>query len=120
MTAGIETSATIVDIAFEPNRRGNLDWARVKYSFETHNGRNMSDEMRRFTSEVRHLSPGKQVQVLYAEQWPQINLPLPGFKNTGFIIAMGLLCLAFEVHITLFLVRYWNWRRRAALTAAES
>ena len=37
ITAGIETSATIVDIAFEPNRRGNLDWARVKYSFETHN-----------------------------------------------------------------------------------
>ena len=43
----------------------------------------MSDEMRRFTSEVRHLSPGNQVQVLYAEQWPQINLPRSGLSKYG-------------------------------------
>ena len=86
--------------------------ATVKYQFETRSGEKISDAIRRSPRDVADVARGRRMELLYAEGWPQINLPRPGFRNSGYLTFMFFLCLAFDVHLTLFLIRYWAWRRR--------
>lgn len=121
--SGVETQAVVLDVVLDPPRRRKpSDMATVKYEFETRSGEKISDAIRRFPSEIADLSRGRRVELLYAEGWPQINLPRPGFRNSGYLAFMFFLCLAFDVHLTLFLIRYWAWRRRkrAALQPGQA
>lgn len=120
---GIETRAVVLDVVLDASRRGRPpDMATVRYEFETRSGEKISDELRRPPWEVADVARGRPVELLYAEQWPQINLPRPGFRNSGYLTFMFFLCLALNVHLTLFLIRYWAWRRRksAALRLAQA
>ncbi len=113
---GIETRAVVLDVVLDASRRGKPpDMATVKYEFETRGGEKIADTLRRPPWEVADVARGRPMELLYDEQRPQINLPRPGFRNTGYLTFMFVLCLAFDVHLTLFLTRYWAWRRRKAL-----
>lgn len=112
---GVETQATVVDIVRDPPTwRGPSELATLRYTFETRSGEKVSDEIRRAPWEFAGLGRGSRMELLYAEQWPQINLPRPGFRNSGLLAFMFFLGLAFCVHIILFLIRYRAWLKRPA------
>ena len=111
--AGIETQAAVLDVVLDPpTRRGSSEWATVKYVFQAGNGESISDSIRRPPWEAADVVPGKRIELLYAEQFPRINLPRIGFRNSGYLAFLGLLSLAFSVHFALFLMKYRTWRRR--------
>lgn len=110
---GVETQAVVLDVALDPpTRRGSSEWATVKYAFQARDGKSISESIRRPPWEVADVMPGKPIELLYAEHWPSINLPRIGFRNSGYLAFLGLLGLAFVVHLVLFLMKYRAWRRR--------
>jgi hypothetical protein len=112
---GIETQATVVGIVFDPpTRRGTSNWATLDYAFETPSGKKISDTIRREPWQFKGLARGRPVELLYAEQWPEVNLPRVGFENSGYLAFNCFLGLAFSLHVLLFLMRYWGWRKRMA------
>ena len=72
-------------------------------------GKAFSKSIRRPPWEVADVVPGKRIELLYAEQFPWINLPRIGFRNSGYLAFLGLLGLAFVVHLILFLMKYRAW-----------
>ena len=118
---GIETRAVVLDVVLDASRRGKPpDMATVSYQFETRRGEKISDTFRRPPWEVADVARGRPMELLYAEQRPQINLPRPGFRNSRYLTFMFFLLLAFNLHLALFLGRYWGWRRRKALEVARA
>jgi hypothetical protein len=96
----------------QPNYRGRVEQARVTYRFTTARGEVITDQMRREIWSVKGLRRGQTIEVLYAEGRPRLNLPRPGFANSGYLIYMSVLCAAMAIHLSLFLRRYLTWRRR--------
>jgi hypothetical protein len=112
---GIETQATVVSIVFDPpTRRGTSNLATLDYAFETHRGETISDTIRREPWQFKGLARGSRMELLYVEHWPEVNLPRVGFENSGYLAFNCFLGLAFSLHVLLFLMRYWGWRKRAA------
>ena len=108
---GIETQAVVDDLVHDtPTRRGTSDWATLLYSFESRGGEKISDSIRRAPWEFSGIVRGRQIELLYAERWPSINLPRVGFRNSVYLIFNSVLGLLFSVHVLLFLTRYLRWR----------
>jgi hypothetical protein len=108
------TAAGVIEavVPDKPNYRGRVELATVTYRFTTAQGDVITDQMRREIWSVKGLRRGQAVEVLYAEGRPQLNLPRPGFANSGYMIYLSGLCAAMTIHLSLFLRRYLAWRRR--------
>lgn len=112
---GVATQAVVLEVILDPpSRRGSSQWATIKYVFQASDGNSISESIRRPPWEIADVVPGQRIELLYAEQFPWINLPRIGFRNSGYLAFLGLLGLAFVVHLVLFLMKYRVWRGRPA------
>ena len=112
--AGIETQADVLSIVLDPPRGSRPpQTATLNYTFNARNGESIQDSLRRAPWEFAGIEPGKPIDLLYADQWPRINLPRIGFKDSVLRAFMGLLSLAVTTHLIFFLMRYVAWRGRA-------
>jgi hypothetical protein len=110
---GIETRADVFDVVMDtPTRLGSSKMATLNYTFKARNGESIVGSLRRSPWEFVGIAPGNRIELLYADHWPQINLPRIGFRNSTLLAFMGLVSLALSVHLVLFLMKYRAWRRR--------
>jgi hypothetical protein len=122
---GIEVQGTVENIVYHPINYGKggrkIEDVTVQYAFKSISGETISDSIYRARSQVPDLARGRPLQVLYAERWPQLNLPLAGFEMVHFASIM-LQCLAAFVVCALMSRHFWR-RRNDALardTATKS
>ena len=119
-TYGVEVQATVVGIATDPStgRRGQTSqMTTMNYAFTTRNGETINGTIRRAQWEFAGVTQRSKVAVLYAESWPQINIPRIGLGNSTLLAFSLLLGFLFSLHTVCYLRRYRAWRRRISLAS---
>ena len=114
VTYGAEVHATIVKIATDPSSgrgRPSSQTTSMTYAFVAHNGETVTSTIRRAQWEFAGPTHPSRTPVLYAENWPQINIPRLGLRNSSLLAFSGLLGFSFSVHTVCLLRRYRIWRR---------
>jgi hypothetical protein len=122
-TYGVEVQATIVGIATDPStgRRGQTRrMTTMNYTFTTRNSETINDTIRRAQWEFAGITQRSRIAVLYAESWPQINIPRIGLGNSTLLAFSLLLGFLFSLHMVCYLSRYQAWRRRKISLASRS
>ena len=114
VTHGVEAQATIVEIVTDPSSgRGppSRQMTAMTYAFTARNGETVTGTIRREQWEFASITRRSKPPVLYAESWPQINIPRVGLRNSSLLAFSLILGFVFSVHMLCFLRRYRTWRR---------
>ena len=114
VTYGVEVHATVVEIVTDPSSgrgRPASQMTAMTYAFTARNGETVTGTIRREQWEFAGITRRSKPPVLYAENWPQINIPRVGLRNSPLLAFSLILGVVFSVHMLCFLRRYRTWRR---------
>lgn len=121
VTHGVEVHATVVEIATDPSSgrgRPSSQMTAMTYAFAARNGETVTSTIRREQWEFAGITQRSRPPVLYAENWPKINIPRVGLRNSSLLAFSLVLGLVFSVHMVCFLRRYRTWRRTSSASTS--